>query len=224
MRSNFDVTFDENFINKELADILLKKCGSMFNQDNRRSTIILGEKDTVYSETYSRTPVIDWELFPELLIAKKQLEDLTSTKYNFCAIMCYPNGQAVIKKHRDKEIPKGSQICGVSLGESRRFKLTPIRSNDSPIIINLTHGSLYCILPPTNDHWLHEILPEESLFSGTREQTVRYSLTFRNIPNPIKIGDLKYCPALLKSGPKKGLPCNASIQILANDYCGRHNK
>ena len=218
MESNFNVTFDEKFIEDKLADSLLDKCNLIFGKNlDRRTTIVLGEKDTLYSETYSRTPVLDWELFPELLIVKKQLEDLTKVKYNFCAIMCYPNGQALIKKHRDKEIPTGSQICGISIGTTRRFKLTSIRSRISPIVLNLTHGSLYCILSPTNDHWLHEILPDKT-------DEVRYSLTFRNIPNPLNISDLKYCTALLKSGPKKGLPCNAGIQNLANDYCGRHNK
>lgn len=217
MESNFDVTFDEKFIEDELSDTLLEKCNLIFGQRDRRTTIILGVKDTLYSETYTRTPVIDWELFPDLLIVKQKLEDLTKIKYNFCAIMCYPNGQSVIKMHRDKEIPTGSQICGISLGCSRRFKLTPIKSRINPVILNLTHGSLYCLLPPTNDHWLHEILPEENC-------GVRYSLTFRNIPNPLKVSDLKYCPAILKSGPNKGLPCNACIQNLVNDYCGRHNK
>jgi hypothetical protein len=221
-RSNFCVTFDEKFIDKELADVLLDKCNSIFvGESNGRSTILFGEEGLAYTiklgKKLNKIPPINWDLFPELLIVKKKLENITGENYNFCAVTSYPNGRAVIQKHRDKEIKSTSQICGISLGVNRRFKLSPMYSYDPPIILNLNHGSLYAILPPTNDHWVHEILPEDT-------EEARYSLTFRNIDNPLKVDDIKYCKGILKSGPRKGELCGNDISNLTDDYCGRHKK
>ncbi len=211
----FNVSFDENFIDESLSNLLLEHCHLLFDNQYSRSTLIFGDEGLVYTTSY--TKALNWSLFPELLIVKQQLETINDEIYNFCAIMCYPNGEAVIKKHRDKEIPPGSQICGLSLGATRQLKLSPIRSSYLPIILNLTHGSLYCLFPPTNDHWLHEILP-----SDTCEP--RYSLTFRNIPNALKVTDLKYCPAIFKTGLRKGQVCGAWIQNSTQNYCKRHFK
>jgi hypothetical protein len=35
---------------------------------------------------------------------------------------------------------------------------------------------------------------------------------------------LRYCPVILKSGERKGQPCDALIQNLGDDWCGRHKK
>jgi alkylated DNA repair dioxygenase AlkB len=221
-RSNFCVTFDEKFIDNELADTLLEKCNLIFgNETTARSTMLFGKKDLAYTVTISKKmskiPAINWELFPELLIVKQKLENITGENYNFCAINQYPNGRAVIPKHRDREIKSTSQICGVSLGTVRRFKLSPMYSYDPPLILHLNHGSLYALLPPTNDHWVHEILPDDT-------EEIRYSLTFRNILNPLKVDDIKYCNAILKSGQRKGEICGNNINNLTDDYCGRHKK
>jgi hypothetical protein len=221
-RTNFCVTFDEKFLDNELSDLLLDQCNSIFgNENDNRSTILFGEKGLAYTVTIgkkmSKIPTIDWRSFPELLIVKQKLENITGENYNFCAINQYPNGRAIIQKHRDREIKATSQICGISIGAKRRFKLSPMYSYDSPVILHLTHGSLYTILPPTNDHWVHEILPDD-----TKE--VRYSLTFRNIPNPLKADDIKYCKAIIKSGPRKGDLCGNNISNLTDEYCGRHKK
>lgn len=217
-----NITYDEYFIDQEFADKLLDKCNILFkSKDNRRSSMILGDKGLVYTVAYqgksSMTFAKDWSIFPDLLIVKEKLEKITGETYNFCAIMSYPNGSIVIKKHRDKEMVSGSQICGISLGCTRRFQLTPIKSNTDSIILNLNHGSLYCLLPPTNDHWLHEILPDNT-------EEARYSLTFRNVARPLTSDDIKYCPTLLKTGPKKGTPCGVMIRNQKDNYCGRHNK
>jgi alkylated DNA repair dioxygenase AlkB len=219
---NINVTFDEQFLDKDLANKLLDKCNGMFKyQNSKRSKLVFGNKGLVYTVTYQDKSKLtfakDWSNFPDLLLVKDKLETLTGEQYNFCAIMSYPNGSAVIKKHRDKEMTLGSQICGISLGCTRRFQLTPIKTNCDPIILDLNHGSLYCLLPPTNDYWLHEILPDQT-------DKTRYSLTFRNVVNPLTSDDIKYCPAILKSGPKKGQKCDIIVHNQNNNFCGRHNK
>jgi hypothetical protein len=221
MKLNYNVTFDEKFVADELADTLLDKCKILFSNKSTatRSSVIFGDKGLVYVVSYKgntrKTLVKEWSEFQDLLTIKDKLQRLTGETYNFCAIMKYPDGSAIIKKHRDKEMTKGSQICGISLGATREFKLSPINGVGGSHRLNLTHGSLYCLLPPTNDFWLHEILP-----SDTKEE--RYSLTFRNVPSPLKQEELKYCSAILKSGIRKGEKCGS--WVCTGELCGRHNK
>jgi alkylated DNA repair dioxygenase AlkB len=212
-----NVTLDEQYLTKELADQLFACCDTLFyNYDTIRQCKLFGVKDLIYTTVYqgktSYAEATSWDQFTELLIVKEQLESTAGKSFNFCAIMRYANETIVIKKHRDKEIPKGESICGISLGATRRMLLSTIQGNTKELV--LTHGSLYQLLPPTNDFWLHEILPE-SYTTG-----VRYSLTFRYVPNAMHSKDIVYCPKILKSGPNKGLQCHC----IAYDgkYCGRH--
>lgn len=196
-RQGLSILFDKSFLIKDEADKIFSFCdnlnwkktqtGDIFN---KRLNITFGEKGLVYNVTFSNKiinrNVIDWSEYPELLTLKTKVEDLTTNTapngYNFCAIMRYPNSSTIIKKHKDKEMVSGTSICGISVGATRNFKLSPPTTNYfsdcSPLILSLIHGSLYCLLPPTNDYWCHEIL------SGTlKSNNVRYSLTFRNVPH-----------------------------------------
>jgi 2OG-Fe(II) oxygenase superfamily len=139
--------------------------------------------------------------------------------------MKYPHGDIVIKKHRDKEMTSGTSICGISVGTTRKIRFLPTSyinaKNSEGITLNLTHGSLYCMLPPTNDKWTHEILPEN------KEIGVRYSLTFRNmdINNMIKeIPKKQLCNAILKTGKRKGQECGTDTYYNKEHpfRCGRH--
>ena len=251
-----NVSLDENYITLELADIIYEKCNTLFRHDkgydNIRQCLLYGNKDLIYKTVYngitnyaSTTP---WDMFPELITVKEQLENTVHKQFNFCAIMMYANEHVIIKKHRDKEIPMNESICGISVGATRRMLLTKSNLhtnlhtsklysnnhnnindsniNDSSNIngsnINgskelvLTHGSLYQLLPPTNDFWLHEILPE------TYPTGIRFSLTFRHIPNAMYYRDIVYCSAKIKTGKNKGNICNC---IAYNGkYCGKHKQ
>lgn len=217
-----NVDQQEQFISKELADILLEGCNSIFERSNIRECRIFGDDGLIYKTTYNingkekitYNNTNSWSLFPELLIVKEWLEKYTSEIFNFCAIMMYADETVVIKKHRDKEIPTGSQICGISLGATRRMQLTYYQNIK---IMTLNHGSLYRLLSPTNDYWVHEILPE------IEKRDVRYSLTFRNIPNAMHETEIKYCTAVLKSGKRKGESCG-NIVYKEGEFCGIHNK
>lgn len=223
MEKYINVELIEDFISKELADLLLKQCNLKFNRNNIRSCHLFGDDDLIYKTSYfnktngkekiTYNETNSWSTFPELLIVKDWLEQYTGDRFNFCAIMMYADESVVIKKHRDKEIPSDSTISGISLGATRRMQIT--HHQNSKIIV-LNHGSLYRLLPPTNDFCLHEILPE------TEKRDVRYSLTFRSIPNAMSVNDIKYCPAILKSGKRKGEICG---NIAYNgEKCGIHNK
>ena len=88
--------------------------------------------------------------------------------FNVCVIQQYPNGKYGIQKHRDKEM--NGMICGISVGQTRTLSMYKYNTN----VLNqpLNNGSLYLILPPTNDFFLHAIEKDSS-------RGVRYSLTFR---------------------------------------------
>lgn len=222
MEKFINVELINNFISDELANLLLDQCNSLFERTNYRACHLFGDDDLIYKTTYfakdkSRT-IYDtpnaWGTFSELLVVKEQLENYTGDVYNFCAIMTYADETVVIKKHRDKEIPSDSTICGISLGATRRMQISYYQDSK---IITLNHGGLYLLKPPTNDKCLHEILPE------TAKCDIRYSLTFRSIPNAMHKNDIKHCSAILKSGKRKGEFCN-KIVYNDNNYCGVHNK
>jgi len=218
---HLQVYFDDQFIPPLLANSLLDKLNTMhFKSQKHRSSLMFGDDDLAYRVTYkqnkdaqefktSYSVATPWCEFPDLLLVKQQLEAFTQETYNFCAVMKYPDGKAIIKRHRDKEMT--SQICGVSLGETRAFQLT---FNNQQCTLQLNHGSLYCLLPPTNTYWCHEILPSTT-------PHVRYSLTFRHQENPCHVNDFHFCKALLKTGKRKGQHCGA---ITLTNYCKRHGK
>jgi len=218
-----NVALTENFLSTEIADQLLNQCQVMFEKTNLRSCHLFGHQDLIYKTSYYNKKTNkekitfyktnSWETFPELLIVKEYLEKLTGFQFNFCAVMMYSNENVVIKKHRDKEIPSGSTICGISIGATRRMQIT---FQSFSQIITLIHGSLYRLLPPTNDYCFHEILPE------TEKCDVRYSFTFRSIPDAMHDQDIKYCSALLKSGKRKGQPCGKIVY--QGEFCGIHQK
>lgn len=94
----------------------------------------------------------------------------TKQPYNTCVIQIYLNGEIGIKPHRDKEVNYGTIIASVSLGATRTMRFE--KSNEAPLDISLSAGSLCLIQPPTNDFWLHSIPNDAST-------DIRISLVFR---------------------------------------------
>ena len=214
--SYLNIDYDQNYLSKDEADQLLSFCmiQTKNNPDYMRSNILFGDEGLIYTDTnQGKTYHTKAITFPDKLISyKEKLEETTGHKYNFCSLMKYPNGSIVIKKHRDKEMTLGTSICGISVGETRRIQFSPTnyikpqKYEKQGLVLELNHGSLYCMLPPTNDKWTHEILPE------SKEVGIRYSLTFRNMDttNMLKeIPSKQTCKALLKTGNRKGQECGA---------------
>ncbi len=218
--------FSSNFIPDKEADELFKGCNVLdwpIQKRPRRTSVTFGDDGLIYCirirnvEMYRRA--IPWNKFSALEKLKKKVENLLGFAVNFCAILRYENGDVIIRKHRDKEMVNGTSIIGVSVGHTRRFKLSPPGKNDEPIILELNHGSMYCMHPPTNTYWTHEILTADP------GKGMRYSLTFRNIPtdNLVKeIPTYKRCKTLLKTGERKGQECGSIIHDVTLDTCKRH--
>jgi alkylated DNA repair dioxygenase AlkB len=131
------------------------------------------------SKTYVKT-LRPWTDVPPLIETKAIIERLVGIDLNVCIIQKYANNSIGIKRHRDKEMTPGTSICGVSLGQKRILRISPPTFlHTESFDINLNHGSLYVLKPPTNDYWFHEIPPQVQESDG-----VRYSLTFRNYKAP----------------------------------------
>lgn len=171
--------FYPNFIPEDVALSLFKVLMSDTNwpralSDRRRTKSLYGDEGLVYNiNWYGKTstyPVTSWSDFPILEAVKNLVAESTGERYTVCVVQHYPNGTVGINPHRDREMVHGTIIAGISLGSTRKLRMSRGCKN---IELNLTPGSLYLLRPPTNDKWAHSISKDE-----TTEP--RISLTFRN--------------------------------------------
>ena len=79
--------------------------------------------------------------------------------FEYCVVQVYNQHKRGIVPHMDKEQAADTPIFGLSLGEQRTLSMS--RSGRTTHQFNVTHGSLYCINPPTNEHWKHSIGKED---------------------------------------------------------------
>ena len=93
----------------------------------------------------------------------------------------YEDGMQHIGEHRDgeKEIDPTSPIVSLSFGQHRDFIFrhcnSKIRSDLSPVKMELSCGSILIMNPPTNQYWLHSLpIRKKALYP-------RVNLTFRKI-------------------------------------------
>lgn len=212
------------FLLPDLADQLFIACDQLeWKSDQRRLNITFGDPGLVYTVTFGSNTMhraaVPWSHMTGLWEIKQLVEAEVGQLFNFCAIMRYPSGQAVIKRHRDKEMVPGSIIAGLSVGVQRTLQFTPPNSSpEQSLPLDLPHGSLYVMRPPTNDIWTHEILPSTT-------DHCRYSLTFRYVPNtfPINEAIVRRCSAIIKSGTRSGQPCGNRISSTGGTFCGYHS-
>ena len=176
--TNLEIDFYENFITKEEAESLLIELASIINPvGNKRVCKLFGNEDVVYELTYfgktSIKPVNPW--FKSIKDIRDRITKETGQEYTVCAIQMYPNGKVGINPHRDKEMIKGTMICGLSIGGTRTLSMTKgYKTITKEHNLKLNSGSLYILKPPTNSYWAHCIKPKLT------SSKVRYSLTFRN--------------------------------------------
>ena len=180
--TNFSVDFFPSIFDEEDAidwakhfEYHLHRIDPSTTSSHRRTCLLFGEvpKYVVkyFGQTFERK-VLPWDTIPGLLDIKSYIEDICQETFTVCAVQCYRDGKVGINPHRDKEMKPGTKIAGLSFGQERELILTNIY-NKKWIDIPLRNGSLYVLLPPTNDKWLHSIPKDKSTNS-------RISLTFRN--------------------------------------------
>lgn len=176
--TNFNLDYCESFLTEDESKILFNTLSCILPIQKKRTAWLFGDAMTykVSTKNYSM------ERNPEpwlscLLPIKEKLEKFIFLQYdekinfNVCVIQQYPNGKYGIDRHRDKEMTPGTIICGISLGQQRNLVMSKYKTD--VLTQPLKNGSLYVLLPPTNDFYSHSIVKDTSL-------GVRFSLTFRN--------------------------------------------
>jgi alpha-ketoglutarate-dependent dioxygenase alkB family protein 2 len=174
------VDYYESLFDKVLSDEIYRILDTSLEWSNsKRNKYLFGELGLIYTVAYrgnkSHYEVEPWTSVKYLTNLKSIAEGITGEIYNVCVIQRYPNGAIGINPHKDKEMIQGTTICGFSFGAVRTINLTaPKYMNIKDVSINLAHGSLYVLNPPTNTYWTHEITKNKSISNS------RISLTFRN--------------------------------------------
>lgn len=175
---NLNVQYHQKFIDEEDADRLLRRCERLFHKQKkdypkRRSNITIGDEGVSYQVTFGNNTVTrvaeSWDLIRGSEDIRHAINSVYGQYCNYAVIQRYPVATTEIKPHRDKEINPDTMIFGLSLGATRKLEL---RRGNTIHRINLSHGSLYVLLPPTNDYWSHAIPPGDV-------DEVRFSITFR---------------------------------------------
>jgi alkylated DNA repair dioxygenase AlkB len=119
---------------------------------------------------------------PNLLLLRQRLVQLCGHDLNALLLNQYRDGNDAMGCHADDEpelVPSAS-IASISLGVSRslRFKPKPrsvLSAGHEPLSLELAHGDLLVMDPPTQEHWLHG-LPRRRRVTQTR-----INLTFRRV-------------------------------------------
>jgi alkylated DNA repair dioxygenase AlkB len=132
---------------------------------------VIPEYKVGYSDEYVKT-VSKWPKPIEELV--KYISSIVGMEIHMCLIQVYNDGRSKIAPHRDREIPEGTKIIGLSLGATRKIVFGRFKKEHS---VELKDGSLYIMNPPTNDMWSHSI-PEDLSITEPR-----MSFTFRNCAN-----------------------------------------
>lgn len=199
-KDNINVTYKADFIPKDKADEYFNifETNLIYNSAEEskvtifgkqylipRKQVAYGDEGTFYTFAGVTVKAIDWNQDnPTCKIIKnikQEVENQTKETFNFVLINRYANGDNNIGKHRDdeKDLNSSAAIVGVSFGAARDVIFAPYRfipgEMSKRITLNLAHGSIFIMYPPTNRHWTHEI-PKRAGINNPR-----ISLTFRKM-------------------------------------------
>lgn len=120
-----------------------------------------------------------------LLLVRQQLEHICGHPLNSLLLNHYRDGLDAMGCHADDEpelVPAAS-IASLSLGVCRslRFKAkprSPLAAGRLSQLVELGHGDLLLMDPPTQQHWLHELPRRRRLTQP------RLNLTYRQLRAP----------------------------------------
>ncbi len=140
----------------------------------RRKVAWIGDPKCTY--TYSGVKKQPQSWTPELLIIKRQLEELAQAEFNSCLLNFYHDGVDGMGWHSDdeKELDAQSPIASLSLGSARKFSFKH-KKDKSTTSLFLENGSALIMHAPTQQFWQHALLKTKTI------HTPRINLTFRRI-------------------------------------------
>lgn len=132
------------------------------------------------SYTYSgvRNVVVPWTAGVQEL--RQRVESQLGWQFNSLLLNFYRNGRDKLDWHADdeRELDPAAPIASLSLGAARSFRLRPCSAARTPadtLSLELGHGDLLVMDPPTQQHWHHQV-PQR-----LRLEVPRLNLTFRSI-------------------------------------------
>ncbi|KAM6964958.1 DNA oxidative demethylase ALKBH2 [Aplochiton taeniatus] len=154
--------------------------GKVYNIPRKQATY--GDAGVTY--TYSKVTQVAKTWTPTMAYVRDAVTKATGQPFNFVLINRYKDGKDHMGEHRDdeRELDPLCPIASVSLGAARDFifrhkeaRGKRFRRQIEPVKLELGHGSLLLMNPPTNTHWYHSLPARKKL------GLPRINLTFRRI-------------------------------------------
>ncbi|KAG5868638.1 hypothetical protein JTB14_032799 [Gonioctena quinquepunctata] len=134
-----------------------------------RQQVAYGDEGMMYTFSGATIPAKPWS--SELNAVRNLVAKITGFTYNFVLVNRYRNGNDRMGEHKDdeKELDPNTPIASLTLGQTRTFVLKhgdarkkgDGKRNIPPVKIDLEHGSLLLMNPPTNDYWYHSLPPRK---------------------------------------------------------------
>ncbi len=111
---------------------------------------------------------------------KDRIEHHTGHSFNATLVNRYDNGSHCMGWHSDNETELGDEvtIASISIGARRTFQLRHKTHKDRKISVELDHGSLLMMYPPSQQYWQHQLPKRADI------QEVRVNFTFRWVNEP----------------------------------------
>lgn len=154
--------------------------GKLYNIPRKQATY--GDAGVTYTYSGVKRSACPWT--PTLNFIRDAVTETTGQTFNFVLVNRYKDGQDHMGEHRDdeKELDPLCPIASVSLGAARDFvfRHRDTRGKQSlrqiePVKLELAHGSLLLMNPPTNTLWYHGLPVRKKVLLP------RINLTFRRI-------------------------------------------
>ena len=146
-----------------------------------RLTCWIGDPGCHYRYSGLLEPPLPWS--EPLLNLRRQVEAHLGVAFNSLLLNRYRHGQDCMGWHADDEpeLAPNHPIASLSLGATRtlRFRPRPGGTGGETFGMELHHGDLLVMHPPTQSHWHHALPPRQRV----REE--RLNLTFRLISLPL---------------------------------------
>lgn len=162
-------TYDPIFLSTEHANQVLKQSLESIAWETRSiqlygRAIAIPRLSAWFSETkssYTYSGIThEAKSLPTFLRDLKILIELTTDcSFNSVLVNLYRDGSDSVSWHADNELELGSNItiASLSVGAVRDLRFKHRHVKNEQFSLQLEHGSLLMMYPPTQDNWLHEL-------------------------------------------------------------------
>ncbi len=140
-----------------------------------RLTCWMGDPGCAYTYSGVKNPIEAWT--PRLQQLRQEVEQAVGCRFNSLLLNLYRDGRDKLGWHADDEpeLDPAAPIASLSLGHARTFQLRHRDRAADPLALELGHGDLLVMDPPTQQQWQHQV-PQR-----LKVTEPRINLTFRVI-------------------------------------------